>query len=30
MLLHQGAAAFAQWTREEPPIDAMRSGLLAT
>ena len=30
MLLHQGAAAFAQWTGEEPPIDAMRSGLLAT
>ena len=27
MLLHQGAAAFAQWTGVEPPLDAMRQGL---
>jgi shikimate dehydrogenase len=29
MLLHQGAAAFAQWTGAEPPLEAMRAGLLA-
>ena len=29
MLLHQGAAAFAQWTGTEPPLDAMRAGLVA-
>ena len=29
MLLHQGAAAFAQWTGTEPPVDAMRAGLTA-
>lgn len=29
MLLHQGAAAFAQWTGTEPPLHAMRQGLLA-
>jgi shikimate dehydrogenase len=29
MLLHQGAAAFSQWTGVEPPLDAMRAGLLA-
>lgn len=27
MLLHQGAAAFAQWTGREPPLDAMRAAL---
>jgi shikimate dehydrogenase len=27
MLLHQGAAAFTQWTGVEPPLDAMREGL---
>jgi len=27
MLLHQGAAAFVQWTGEEPPIDVMRQAL---
>lgn len=27
MLLHQGAAAFMQWTGVEPPLDAMREGL---
>jgi shikimate dehydrogenase len=27
MLLHQGAAAFAQWTGREPPVDAMRAAL---
>jgi shikimate dehydrogenase len=27
MLLHQGAAAFRQWTGVEPPLDAMRRGL---
>ncbi len=27
MLLHQGAAAFAQWTGVDPPLDAMREGL---
>ncbi|MGD9694877.1 MAG: shikimate dehydrogenase [Thermoleophilia bacterium] len=27
MLLHQGAAAFAQWTGVEPPIDVMRAAL---
>ena len=27
MLLHQGAAAFAQWTGVYPPLDAMREGL---
>jgi shikimate dehydrogenase len=29
MLLHQGAAAFRQWTGVEPPLDAMRAGLTA-
>ncbi len=29
MLLHQGAAAFAQWTGTEPPLAAMRAGLVA-
>ncbi len=29
MLLHQGAAAFRQWTGVEPPLDAMRAGLAA-
>jgi len=29
MLLHQGAAAFVQWTGAEPPLQAMRNGLLA-
>ena len=29
MLLHQGAAAFVQWTGTEPPVDAMRAGLTA-
>lgn len=28
MLLHQGAAAFSQWTGREAPIGAMRTGLL--
>jgi shikimate dehydrogenase len=27
MLLHQGAAAFVQWTGQEPPIDVMRDAL---
>ena len=27
MLLHQGAAAFSQWTGVEPPISAMRAAL---
>lgn len=27
MLLHQGAAAFRQWTGVEPPLDVMREGL---
>lgn len=27
MLLHQGAAAFRQWTGVDPPLDAMRQGL---
>ncbi len=27
MLLHQGAAAFAQWTGQEPPVDVMRESL---
>ena len=27
MLLHQGAAALAQWTGRDPPIDAMRAAL---
>jgi shikimate dehydrogenase len=27
MLLHQGAAAFAQWTGREPPLEAMRGAL---
>ncbi|MDX6646516.1 MAG: shikimate dehydrogenase [Miltoncostaeaceae bacterium] len=27
MLLHQGAASFAQWTGREPPIDEMRAAL---
>jgi len=27
MLLHQGAAAFAQWTGREPPVAAMRRAL---
>lgn len=27
MLLHQGAAAFSQWTGQEPPLDAMRAAL---
>jgi shikimate dehydrogenase len=27
MLLHQGAAAFVQWTGEEPPLDVMRQAL---
>lgn len=30
MLLHQGAAAFGQWTGVDPPLDAMRVGLLAS
>ncbi len=30
MLLHQGAAAFAQWTGQEPPIEVMRAALGAT
>lgn len=29
MLLHQGAAAFAQWTGTEPPLAAMRAALVA-
>jgi shikimate dehydrogenase len=28
MLLHQGAAAFAQWTGQEPPIGVMRDALM--
>jgi len=28
MLLHQGAAAFVQWTGQEPPIGVMRAALL--
>jgi shikimate dehydrogenase len=27
MLLHQGAAAFAQWTGHEPPVEVMRAAL---
>ena len=27
MLLHQGAAAFAQWTGQDPPVDVMRRAL---
>ncbi|MEQ8833086.1 MAG: shikimate dehydrogenase [Miltoncostaeaceae bacterium] len=27
MLLHQGAAAFAQWTGQEPPVEVMRRAL---
>ena len=27
MLLHQGAAAFAQWTGREPPLEVMRAAL---
>lgn len=27
MLLHQGAAAFAQWTGQEPPVEVMRAAL---
>jgi shikimate dehydrogenase len=27
MLLHQGAAAFAQWTGQEPPVEVMREAL---
>jgi shikimate 5-dehydrogenase len=27
MLLHQGAAAFAQWTGQEPPLEVMRAAL---
>ncbi len=27
MLLHQGAAAFVQWTGREPPVEAMRAAL---
>lgn len=27
MLLHQGAAAFVQWTGVEPPVDVMRAAL---
>ena len=27
MLLHQGAAAFAQWTGREPPLQVMRAAL---
>jgi shikimate dehydrogenase len=27
MLLHQGAAAFAQWTGREPPVEVMRAAL---
>jgi shikimate dehydrogenase len=27
MLLHQGAAAFVQWTGREPPLDVMRDAL---
>lgn len=29
MLLHQGAAAFSQWTGHEPPVEAMRAALAA-
>jgi shikimate dehydrogenase len=29
MLLHQGAAAFAQWTGQEPPVEVMRAALTA-
>jgi len=28
MLLHQGAAAFVQWTGQEPPLGVMRDALL--
>lgn len=28
MLLHQGAAAFVQWTGQEPPIEVMRAALV--
>lgn len=27
MLLHQGAAAFEQWTGQAPPVDVMRQAL---
>lgn len=27
MLLHQGAAAFVQWTGVEPPVEVMRAAL---
>ncbi len=27
MLLHQGAAAFVQWTGQEPPVEVMRTAL---
>ena len=27
MLLHQGAAAFVQWTGSEPPVEVMRAAL---
>jgi shikimate dehydrogenase len=30
MLLHQGAAAFAQWTGREPPLEVMRAALTRT
>lgn len=30
MLLHQGAAAFAQWTGQEPPVAVMRAALLSS
>jgi shikimate dehydrogenase len=30
MLLHQGAAAFAQWTGREPPVEVMRAALART
>jgi shikimate dehydrogenase len=29
MLLHQGAAAFEQWTGEPAPLDVMRGALTA-
>jgi shikimate dehydrogenase len=28
MLLHQGAAAFVQWTGQDPPIEVMRAALM--
>ena len=30
MLLHQGAAAFAQWTGQEPPVAVMRAALMSS